>query len=102
MPCILLVLLYFIKKNLKFLINEQLECSDFLIEEFCNKNLIIEYLINCPSYEMKKLIVGIIYCAMINCVKTYENKMRAELQNKKNKKTKTKKEEKRKKRNYKR
>jgi hypothetical protein len=57
---------------LKFLINEQLECSDFLIEEFCNKNLIIEYLINCPSYEMKKLIVGILYCAMIRSVNGYD------------------------------
>ena len=57
---------------LKFLINDQLDCSDFLIEEFCNKNIIIEYLINCPSYEIKKLIVGIIYCAMIKSVNGYE------------------------------
>ena len=57
---------------LKFLINEQLECSDYLIEEFCNKNIIIEYLINCPSYEVKKLIVGILYCAMIKSVNGYE------------------------------
>ena len=57
---------------LKFLINDQLACSDYLIEEFCNKNIIIEYLINCPSYEVKKLIVGILYCAMIKSVNGYE------------------------------
>jgi hypothetical protein len=45
-------------------------------------------MINCPSYDIKKLIVGIIYCAMINCVKSYENKMRAENNNKKIKKPK--------------
>ena len=57
---------------MKFLINDQLDCSDFLIEEFCNKNIIIEYLINCPSYETKKLIVGILYCAMIKSINGYE------------------------------
>ena len=56
----------------KFLINDQLECAVYLIEEFCNKNVIIEYLINCPSYEIKKLIVGILYCAMIKSVNGYE------------------------------
>ena len=57
---------------MKFFINDQLACSDYLIEEFCNKNIIIEYLINCPSYEIKKLIVGILYCAMIKSVNGYE------------------------------
>ena len=57
---------------LKFLINDQLDCADYLIEEFCNKNVIIEYLINCPSYEIKKLIVGLLYCAMIKSINGYE------------------------------
>ena len=57
---------------MKFFINDQVECSDYLIEEFCNKNIIIEYLMNCPSYEIKKLIVGILYCAMIKSVNGYE------------------------------
>ena len=57
---------------LKFLINDQSDCSDYLIEEFCNRNIIIEYLINCPLYEIKKLIVGIIYCAMIKSINGYE------------------------------
>ena len=49
---------------LKFLLNDQLECADYLIEEFCNESTIVEYLINCPLYDIKKLIVGILYCAM--------------------------------------
>ena len=49
---------------LKFLLNDQLECADYLIEEFCNSSTIVEYLINCPLYDIKKIIVGILYCAM--------------------------------------
>ena len=73
---------------IKYFINNYIFCADYLIEEFSNKNVLIEYMINCPSYDIKKLIVGIIYCAMINCVKSYENKMRAENNNKKIKKPK--------------
>ena len=79
---------------IKYFINNYIFCADYFIEELSNKNVLIEYMINCPSYNIKKLIVGIIYCALINCVKTYENKMRIE--NNINKKTnkKIKKEEK--------
>ena len=58
----------------KFLINRYSFCADYFIEECSNINFLIEYMINCPSYETKKLIVGIIYCAMIKCVKLYEEK----------------------------
>ena len=57
---------------MKFLLNDQSLCANYLIEEFCNQNTIIEYLINCPAYEIKKLIVGILYCAMIKSVNDYE------------------------------
>ena len=79
---------------IKYFINNYLFCADYIIEEFSNKNVLIEYMINCPSYDIKKLIVGIIYCAMINCVNTYENKMRLEAKqgNKKGEKKTTKKE----------
>ena len=74
---------------IKYFINSYLFCAEYLIEEFTNKNTLIEYLVNCPSYNAKKLVVGIIYCAMIICVKSYENKMRTEnKQNKKDKKPK--------------
>ena len=53
---------------IKFLINDQVDCANFLIEEFCNTNVIFEYLIGCPIYELKKIIVGILYCAMIKSI----------------------------------
>ena len=64
---------------IKYFINNYLFCADYLIEEFSSKNLLIEYMINCPLYEIKKLVVGIIYCAMIKCVTSYEKKMREEM-----------------------
>ena len=67
---------------IKYLINTYIFCADYIIEEFSNYNLLIEYLINCPSYEIKKLVVGIIYCAMIKSVTTFENKKK--LENRKN------------------
>ena len=57
---------------MKFFVNDQTDCANYLIEEFCNINVIIEYLMNCPLYEIKKLVVGILYCAMIKSVNEYE------------------------------
>ena len=81
---------------IKYFINNYIYCADYLIEEFTNHNVLTEYMINCPLYETKKLIVGILYCAMINCITTYENKMKEveKTENKKNKNKKPKKEEK--------
>ena len=80
---------------LKFLINEHPICANYLIEEFCNEKTVIEYLINCPFYNIKKLIVGILYCAMIKSVKdnvysnikdkTEKKKLKENNKNKKNK-----------------
>ena len=53
---------------IKFFINDQPDCANYLIEEFCNNHTMVEYLINCPLYDIKKVIVGIIYCAMIKSV----------------------------------
>ena len=66
---------------IKYFINNYLFCADYLIEEFANINTLIEYLINCPSYEIKKLIVGIIYCAMMKSVTSYENEMKNKKEN---------------------
>ena len=60
---------------IKFLMNDNPICGNYLIEEFCNKNVIIEYLINCPLYEIKKLVVGILYCAMIKSVNEYKSEI---------------------------
>ena len=58
---------------IKFLINNFTYCCDYFLEEFCNYNIIVEYLINCPLSEIKKLIVGIINCAMINSIENFRN-----------------------------
>ena len=87
---------------IKYFINNYIYCADYFIEEFTNHNVLTEYMINCPSYEAKKLIVGIIYCAMINCITTYEKRMREinKIEKAKNKNKKpTKKEEKNKPKN---
>ena len=56
-------------------------CSDYIIEEFSTYNFLVEYMINCPLYNLKKLIVGILYCAMIKSINTYEGQKRAENNN---------------------
>ena len=68
---------------IKFLINDQPDCANFLIEEFCNINVIFEYLIGCPVYEIKKIIVGILYCAMIKSIGEYESNIKMIENNKK-------------------
>ena len=70
---------------MKFLLNDQPLCANYLIEEFCNQNTIIEFLMNCPVYEIKKLIVGILYCAMIKSVNDYEISIRKNESDKKKK-----------------
>ena len=72
---------------IKFFINDQPNCANYLIEEFCNSKTIIEFLINCPVYEIKKLLVGILYCAMTKSIK--ENNS-LKINNKKNLKEKEK------------
>ena len=63
---------------IKFFINKYNICADYIIEEFSNYNVLVEYLINCPSYNIKKLFVGIIYCAMLKSIVTYEVTQRSE------------------------
>ena len=66
---------------IKFFINNYIFCSDYIIEEFSTYNFLVEYMINCPLYNLKKLIVGILYCAMIKSINTYEGQKRAENNN---------------------
>ena len=58
---------------IKFLINKYEYCANYLLEEFSCYNVILEYLINCPKYEIKKIIVGIIFCAMNKSYNEYIN-----------------------------
>ena len=68
---------------IKFLINRYEYCANFFLEEFSCYNTIIEYLINCPLYEIKKVIVGIIYYAMIKSNQEYTVKNQKEKINEK-------------------
>ena len=54
-----------------FLINRYEFCANYFLEEISCYNTIVEYLINCPVYEIKKIIVGIIYSAMIKSHQDY-------------------------------
>ena len=75
---------------IKFLINRYEYCANYFLEEFSCYNTIIEYLINCTHYDIKKVIVSIIYCAMIKSNHEYLSKMNKEkLNNKKNNDMKT-------------
>ena len=56
---------------MKFLINRYEYCANYILEEFSCYNVIFEYLVNCPLYEIKKVIVGIIYYAMNKSIETF-------------------------------
>ena len=56
---------------IKFCLNYNPFCSSYFIEEFMNINILTEYLVNCPIIEMKKIFVGLIFCAMINVNQSY-------------------------------
>ena len=64
---------------IKFLINNFDNCCEYFLEEFCNYNVLVEYFVNCPLYDIKKLIVGIINCAMINSMMTFRKKQKKEI-----------------------
>ena len=66
---------------IKFCLNQYNECSNYLIEEFCNTSTLMEYLINCPVLEMKKLFVGIIYCAMIKLYNDFNEEIKKNIGN---------------------
>jgi len=49
---------------IKFFVKKYDFCADYLLEEFLNFNVIVEYLINCPLDKIKKVIVEILVYAM--------------------------------------
>ena len=60
---------------IKFCLNNNENCAKFLLEEFTNVNILVEFIINCPIGEIKKIIVGILYCAMINEEQFYKGQI---------------------------
>ena len=70
---------------IKFCMNNVNICAKFLIEEFTNENIIKEYIVNCPFIEIKKVIIGILFCAMFNVDILYKpeiNKLKEEREKK--------------------
>ena len=63
---------------IKFFLNNFTFCCEYFLEEFTTYNVIVEYLINCNLYEIKKLIVGIINCAMINIMQVFRKNQKIE------------------------
>ena len=59
---------------IKFFINNFIYCNEYFLDEFCVYNVMVEYLVNCPINEIKKIIVGIINCAMINMMENFKKK----------------------------
>ena len=68
---------------IKFFINNFPYCCQYFLEEFCLYNVLVEYLINCPLYDIKKLIVGLINCAMINSMENWKKKLEKDTKKKK-------------------
>ena len=59
---------------IKYLINLYDFCAEFFLEEFSCYNTIIDYLINCPMYDIKKILVGLIHSAMQKSEQSYKDK----------------------------
>ena len=59
-------------------------CANYLLEEFTNYNVIMEYLKNCPLYEIKKITVGIIYYAMITSINSFQKNKNKNVNNNNN------------------
>ena len=57
---------------IKYLIIKYGYCANYLLEEFTNYNVLMEYLKNCPLYEIKKVTVGIINYAMNTSINFYQ------------------------------
>ena len=57
---------------LKSLVLHYEYCANYLLEEFSCYNVLMEYLKNCPLYEIKKLSVGIIDYAMNSSINFYK------------------------------
>ena len=59
---------------IKYLINLYDFCAEYFLEEFSCYNTIIDYLINCPMYDIKKILVGLIHSAMQKSEQSYKDK----------------------------
>lgn len=54
----------------KAYINKHIDLANWLVVQFTNVNLIKEFIFDCNNSEIRRYVVGLIYCAML---KLYEN-----------------------------
>lgn len=66
---------------IKLFINKNTHNAKFLLEEFSHIDVLNEYIIDNPVYEMRSLIVGVLNCAMI---KFFNSEIKAIISNSKN------------------
>jgi len=57
---------------IKFFVDKYDFCANYLLEEFLNFNVIVEYLINCPLDEIKKVIVEILSYAINSSIISFK------------------------------
>ena len=51
-------------------INKNEESAKWILWQFCNSKIIFEFLLECNDGYMRRLVVGILYCAMLKVYKT--------------------------------
>ena len=51
---------------IRFFLNHYPITAEYLLEEFANYEVQKEYLVYCPIFETKKIVVGLLYCAMLS------------------------------------
>jgi ubiquitin C-terminal hydrolase len=60
---------------IKLFINKNIQNAKFILEEFSHIDVLNEYIIDNPLYEMRNLIVGVVNCAMIKFFNTEVKQM---------------------------
>lgn len=66
---------------LKAYMNKNVKCASWLIQEFCNEEIIEETLLQSSQKEMRKFLGGLIYCAMLKVYTTEKAKLNLYWQN---------------------
>ena len=64
---------------IKYLINQYNSCAEFFLEEMSCYNTLMDYLLNCPMYDIKKILVGLINYAMIKSEQSYTKEKREQI-----------------------
>jgi hypothetical protein len=60
---------------LKSYINKNALCATWLLNEFCNIQIIEENLLQNSQKEMRKFVVGLLYCALLKVYPLEKDKL---------------------------